>query len=207
MCGGASGWSQLSLVLLALALAVHVAGWATTAWMTYETTNGVISVDVGLWQMESCTSGSCTSASVADQYATDAFNAVRAMETVAFCLSVLALVLLLVYVCSHVDGRHSFALVLLVLMYAAGTLSFIGMLIFVTNVPSPFDVSWSLGLTVIALTLMLICGTLMIPDAFEPDYISNNDRNYERYFGKNRPNSRGVTPISFKDHNNRWANY
>lgn len=207
MCGHASGWSKLSLVVLVLAVSVHIAGWATTSWMSYETTNEVLSVDVGLWQMESCTSGTCTSTSVADQYATDSFNAVRAVETITFCLAVFAIVLLLIYTCARIDNRHTFALVVMIILYAAGILSFVGMLIFVTSLPSPFDVSWSLGLTVIALTLILISGTLMIPDAFEPDYRSDHDRSYERYFGKGRPGSRGVTPISFKDNNNRWANY
>ena len=85
---------------------------------------------------------------------------------------------------------------------STATASFIGMVIFVAKIPSPFEVSWSLGLTVVGMTLFLIAGTLMIPDAFEPD----GHADYYGYQKQGRPSSRGITPITFQDAA-RWGNY
>jgi len=202
MCGSSSGWSKVSLCVLCVAVAVHIAGWATVSWMAYSTSNTAVSIDVGLWKMESCSSGACDTTSIASQYETDAFNAVRALSTITFCLAVFCVVLLLIYTVAHIQRRHTFALVIMIMLYIAGGLSFCAMVVFVATIPSPFDVSWSLGLTVIAMTLILIAGTLMIPDAFEPDYRRHHDDYYDHR--KGRPQSRGITPLSFRDNINRW---
>ncbi|XP_059174071.1 uncharacterized protein LOC131954421 [Physella acuta] len=217
MCGSASGWSKFALIILLVGIAIHIAGWATTSWMTYSTTNNVVETKVGLWRMVSCNSGTCSDTTVASQYETDAFNAVRGLETVTFCLAVFVAVLLMIYMCAEGLRKPTVAAVIMSLLYIAGGCSFVGMVVFITTVPDPYVVSFSLGLTVIAMTLILIAGTLMIPDSFESDY----DDDDEFYNGRRRsvvspmsirkrgPPSRGITPISYKGgvEGSRWRSY
>ncbi|XP_055896591.1 uncharacterized protein LOC106065833 [Biomphalaria glabrata] len=220
MCGPASGWSKVALVVLIVGISIHIAGWATTNWMTYSTTNNALETNIGLWRMIACTSGSCKDTSVASQYETATFNAVRAMETITFCLAFFTMVLLFIYMCAEGMRTPTGAAVIMVLCYVAGACSFVGMVVFITSVPDPFVVSFSLGLTVIGMTLILIAGTLMIPDSFD-----NNDESIDDdddYYGHRRrsavspmplfkrgPTSRGVTPISYKGaiEGSRWRSY
>ncbi|KAH9508574.1 hypothetical protein Btru_052054 [Bulinus truncatus] len=220
MCGPASGWSKVALVVLTVGIAIHIAGWATTNWMTYSTTNNVLETNIGLWRMTSCTSGTCEETAVKSQYETGTFNAVRALETITFCVAIFTMILLLIYMCAEAMRTPTGAAVIMILCYIAGGSSFIGMVIFITTIPDPFVVSFSLGLTVIAMTLILIAGTLMIPDSFE----SNDDMvdDEDDYYGRRRrsvvspmplykrgPTSRGVTPISYKGgiEGSRWRSY
>ncbi|CAL1526275.1 unnamed protein product [Lymnaea stagnalis] len=101
-----------------------------------------------------------------------------------------------------------------------GGCSFVGMVIFITTIPDPYVVSYSLGLTVIAMTLILIAGTLMIPDSFNDN--DREDDDSDDYYGTRRrsvvspmplqkrgPASRGVTPISYRGavEGSRWRSY
>ncbi|GFO24720.1 hypothetical protein PoB_005122500 [Plakobranchus ocellatus] len=219
MCGPSSGWSKVALVVLIVGVALHIAGWSTINWMSYSTTNGVIDTDVGLWRMKSCNSGTCSETSVASEFETDEFNAVRGLETVTFCLSVFTVILLIIYMCVQLGKRQTMAAVIMILCYIAGACSFVGMVVHITSIPSPFEVSYSMGLTVIAMTLILIAGTLMIPDAFEPNYDDDDEEDY--YDPRRRslvspvtsrkrgPPSRGVTPISYLGgtEGSRWRSY
>lgn len=218
MCGPSSGWSKLALVVLIVAVALHIAGWASMHWMSYSTTNGVLETDIGLWRMKSCTSGTCSETSVASTYETAEFNAVRALETITFCMSVFTVILLIIYMCAQIRKRQTMAAVIMVLCYLSGACSFVGMVIHIITIPSPFEVSYSMGLTVIAMTLILIAGTLMIPDAFEPDYNTDEEDYYDTrrrsvvtpISGRKRaPASRGVSPISYVGgiENSRWRSY
>ena len=91
------------------------------------------------------------------------------------------------------------------------------MVIHIISIPDPFEVSYSMGLTVIAMTLILIAGTLMIPDAFEPDYDEEEDDYYDPRrrsvvtpitSRKRGPPSRGVTPVSYLGGTEgRWRSY
>ncbi|BFY98371.1 hypothetical protein BsWGS_01421 [Bradybaena similaris] len=224
MCGPSSGWSKAALVVLIIGMSLHIAGWATNNWMVYSTTNNVVETNIGLWRMVACVSGDCTDSPLESTYETDSFNAVRGLETVTFCIAVFTVILLFIFMCAEMARRQTVAAVIMFLCYIAGASSFIGMIIFVTSIPDPFVVSFSLGLTVIAMTLILIAGTLMIPDSFEPDYNNDSDEDdYEDdYFGRrkrstvspmplrdrDRP-SRGVTPISYKGgaESSRWRSY
>lgn len=70
MCGPASGWSKAAFVVLIIAVPLHIAGWATTNWMTYSTTDKSVETNIGLWRMLACSSGACTDSPVASQYET-----------------------------------------------------------------------------------------------------------------------------------------
>uniref|UniRef100_A0A0B7AF25 Uncharacterized protein n=1 Tax=Arion vulgaris TaxID=1028688 RepID=A0A0B7AF25_9EUPU len=224
MCGPASGWSKTALVVLIVGMSLHIAGWATNNWMTYSNTNNVITINVGLWRMVSCTSGDCTDSPVISQYETGTFNAVRALETITFCVSVFTVILLFIFMCVEMARRQTVAAAIMFLCYIAGGASFGGMIVLATTLPDDFVVSWSLGLTVVAMTLILIAGTLMIPDSFEPDYAREDEDvdNEDDYFGRRKRGTvspmplrdrerppRGVTPISHKGgiEGNRWRSY
>ncbi|CAG5118723.1 unnamed protein product [Candidula unifasciata] len=224
MCGPSSGWSKAALVVLIVGMVLHIAGWATNNWMIYNTTNNVQTTNVGLWRMLACNNGDCIDSPVESNFESDMFNAVRGLETVTFCIVVFTVILLFIFMCMETARRQTFAAVIMFLCYIAGASSFIGMIIFVTSIPDPFVVSFSLGLTVIAMTLILIAGTLMIPDSFESDYNTENEEDdYEDdFFGRRKRStvspmplrdrerpSRGATPISYKGgiEGSRWRSY
>lgn len=207
MCGTASGWAKMAMVCLMLGMILHIAGWATKNWMTYETSGSVLSVDVGLWRQKSCTNGNCQETAVQGQYETNEFNGVRALETITFCVVVFAAVMIFIYVFVEAARRRSVAIVLMVLCFFAGTMSFVGMIIMLAFIPSPFVVSFSLGLTVIAYLLVLIAGVLLIPDVFEP--YDHYRRERSRSDMVTPPNRRGVvTPVSYRNYDGppsyRW---
>lgn len=208
MCGTASGWAKMAMVCLLLGMVLHIAGWATKNWMTYETSGSVLSVDVGLWRQKSCTNGNCQETAVQSQYETNEFNAVRALETITFCVVVFAAVMIFIYVFVEAARRRSVAIVLMVLCFFAGIMSFVGMIMWLAFIPSPFVVSFSLGLTVIAFLLVLIAGVLLIPDVFEPNDHYRRERS-DMVTPYTPPNRRGViTPVSYRNYDGppsyRW---
>ncbi|KAK7116335.1 uncharacterized protein [Littorina saxatilis] len=206
MCGTATGWAKMAFVCLFLAMILHIVGWATLNWMIYETSGNVITANIGLWRQKSCSSGVCNEQSTTDQFVNSDFNGVRALETIVFCLLVFGTVLCGVYIFVEAARRQSVAVVLMILCFIAGTLSCIGMIIFLVTIPSPFIVSWSLGLTVIAFILVLIAGTLLIPDAFEPqDYYMRRSDLVTPYTPP--PDRHGaLTPISYRDNYPNYGN-
>jgi hypothetical protein len=224
MCGPSSGWAKAALVVLIIGMALHIAGWATNYWMTYNTTNNVNTIHIGLWRMVSCDSGNCLDSQVMSQYQTDMFNAVRGLESVTFVLVVFVIIVMFIFMCMETARQQTVAAVIMFLCYIAGASSFVGMIIFVTSIPDPFIVSWSLGLTVIAMTLILIAGTLMIPDSLEPSSDRNDEEEYDEddFFGRRKRSAvspmplrdrdgynRGATPISYKGgvEGSRWRSY
>ncbi|KAL8565208.1 hypothetical protein ACOMHN_001106 [Nucella lapillus] len=200
MCGTASGWAKMAFVCIVVGMALHIAGWATNNWMVYETAGSVLQLDVGLWRQKGCTNGDCVEEAVESRFETDDFNGVRALETIVFCVVVFTTVLMGIYVFFEGARRQSVAIVLMILCFFTGTVSLIGMIIWLATLPSPFIVSFSLGLTVLAFLLVYIAGTLLIPDVFEPmeGYMrSRSDLVTPAYNGR-----RGVvSPISYKGGN------
>ena len=81
---------------------------------------------------------------------------------------------------------------------APGTVSLIGMIIWLVTIPNPFIVSFSLGLTVLAYLLVFIAGTLLIPDVFEPQEPYQRSRS-DLVTPYTPPDRRGgvITPISY----------
>lgn len=190
----------MAFFCLLVGMVLHIAGWATNNWMTYETSGSVLKVDVGLWRQLSCTNGNCKTESVQSTYETGDFNGVRALETITFCIVVFATVLCAVYVFAEAVRRQSVAIVLMVLCFLAGTTSLVGMIIWLVTLPSPFIVSFSLGLTVLALLLVYIAGTLLIPDVFEPrdPYHRSKSDLVSPYTPPYSHRREVITPISYR---------
>lgn len=86
----------------------------------------------------------------------------------------------------------------------AGATSICGMIIWLVTLPSPFIVSFSMGLTVLGFLLILIAGTLLIPDVFEPMDSYNRSGLITPYTPPDRRTV--VTPLSYKGGGaiNRW---
>nr|KAG5709945.1 hypothetical protein BaRGS_029987 [Batillaria attramentaria] len=197
----------MALVCLVLGMALHISGWATKNWMTYETSGSVLQTDVGLWRQKSCNDGVCTETEVQDGYETGEFNAVRALETITFCVVIFASVMIFIYVFVEAARRRSVAIVLMVLCFFAGTVSFIGMIIWLVSIPSPFVVSFSMGLTVIAYLLVLIAGVLLIPDVFEPYEVYHRSRS-DLVTPYTPPGRRGmITPLSYRNYEGGPTSY
>ncbi|ESP01209.1 hypothetical protein LOTGIDRAFT_230597 [Lottia gigantea] len=164
LCSDASGWAKASLVCLIIGLFMHVAGWATLEWMVYSTTNDVLSYRIGLWQMTSCNSGSCETITTPDTFVTGLFQGVRAMETMVFIAALFTTILSGVYVLFESARTRNLAIALMSLCVLTAVFSFIGMILFLAYFPEPYVVSYSMGLTVLAMLLILIAGAFMIPD-------------------------------------------
>ncbi|XP_041374145.1 uncharacterized protein LOC121387182 [Gigantopelta aegis] len=179
-CGDASGWAKMALIVLIIGMCLHIAGWATPNFMIYETASGVLKVTVGLWRMTSCASGTCQELAVTTIYVNELFNATRAMMTISFLLVIMATVLLFVYVFFNSARIQGLAMVCMWLCFAMGLFTMIGMIIWLAYIPSPFVVSFSLGLCILGMILTLIAGALLIPEVFEPRYRADSDRGYSR---------------------------
>ena len=55
--GTASTWAKLALVLIVVAAALHVAGFATNYWMLTETIQENLAFATGLWKAINCSGG------------------------------------------------------------------------------------------------------------------------------------------------------
>ncbi|KAK7116337.1 uncharacterized protein [Littorina saxatilis] len=198
MCGTASGWAKAAFVCAIIGTALHIAGWATNFWLVYELDPdiGEFKQNMGLWWVEICNVLSCTLRELDEAWVNDTVEAIRAMETITFCMAIFGTVFLGVYIFVEGTRTRCIAIVLLVIFYIMGICSMIGMIITIVEAPNPFVVSWSLGLTVLAFLLFLIAGTLLIPDIFEPrEPFSQSD-----FEGPYQPPDRrgAITPVSMK---------
>ncbi|KAK6171206.1 hypothetical protein SNE40_019444 [Patella caerulea] len=164
MCSDASGWAKAALVTLIISVALHIAGWATLNWMAYSTTGNVLTYEIGLWQMKSCNDGDCKKVTLPESFVTGLFQGVRAMETLTFIGLFFTTILSAVYVMVEAARTRKVAVALLALCIVVAVCSFIGMILFLAYFPDPYVVSYSMGLTVLALLLVLVSGAFMIPD-------------------------------------------
>lgn len=57
ICGTATLWAKIALVLIFIALALHVAGFATDFWEQSETIQEITVYDIGLWNAQDCSGG------------------------------------------------------------------------------------------------------------------------------------------------------
>ncbi|XP_076444112.1 uncharacterized protein LOC143282379 [Babylonia areolata] len=198
MCGTASWWAKLALVCMFLAVLLQIGGVASANWMIYKSAEAGIELDVGLWRQKNCTSGTCQSSSVNDAYETEEFNAVRGLETVVLCLTIILSVLLIIYLCAEGARVLNFVVFLIVVCFITGLASLVGTFLWVTTVPSPFVASYSMGLTVLACLLILLAGTLLIPDALNAEDAYPSSRSVSPT-GPSYPDRRTViTPISHR---------
>ncbi|KAK7116334.1 uncharacterized protein [Littorina saxatilis] len=164
MCGTASGWAKVALLVMLAAMCLHIAGWVTQSWMVYEGEGSVILVTVGLWRQEACFQGVCSEFETDTLYVTVVFNVVRILETIVLCVAIIITVLLAVYVFIPAVRLRAVAIALVFLCVVTGLASMIGFIIFMIDVVPPFVVAWSMGLTVIAFLLIWMTGVLLLPD-------------------------------------------
>ncbi|XP_071108710.1 uncharacterized protein [Haliotis cracherodii] len=167
----ASGWAKLALFVLILGAVLDIAGYATTSWVVYQSSDGATKVNLGLWTITACQSSVCQTAAVTDAYVNTLFNVMRIMETIGLIIAVFLCFFVAVYV--FIDSMKTSTIVrtAMVLCFLAGIIIFIGMCLCLAYVPFPYVVSFSMGLTVLGYLLILIAGALLIPDSCEPrDY-------------------------------------
>lgn len=67
-CGSASKWAKIGLVFQYIGLALFLSGFGTIGWMVTQTVQDKTDITVGLFRMIDCSSGSCATSSVDDQY-------------------------------------------------------------------------------------------------------------------------------------------
>ena len=71
VCGTASAWSKIALILIVIGLVLHVAGFATMYWQQIETIQENTVYSVGLWKAYDCSGGHdspCTDHAIPDSY-------------------------------------------------------------------------------------------------------------------------------------------
>ncbi|XP_060073660.1 uncharacterized protein LOC132553433 [Ylistrum balloti] len=162
--GDASSWSKLGLLVVTLALALYITGYATGSWMVERTIRENVDVNVGLWKMTNC-SVSCYESDVPDVYATSNHNAVKIMASIIIGIMAIIFPLYIMYVATVSVRKRGVAMTIIVLCFTGAVLSFIMMIIWFTQLPSNFFVSWSFGLVVFAgLLLLTVAGFLLMHD-------------------------------------------
>ena len=74
MFGTASKWAKIGFFLIVMAFIMHLVGLATDYWMVSNMLLNTVDINVGLWNMQSCTKASCVKASVTDSYKTGKYT-------------------------------------------------------------------------------------------------------------------------------------
>ncbi|XP_069123244.1 uncharacterized protein [Argopecten irradians] len=162
--GDASTWSKIGLLVITLAVALYITGYATVSWMVERTIREKIDVTVGLWKMTNCTS-TCYDSDVPAVYATSSHNGVLILTSITIGIIAIAFLLYIMYVASANVRKRGVALTIIALCFIGALLSLIMMIIWFVQLPSNFFVSWSFGLAVFAgLLLLSVAGFLIMQD-------------------------------------------
>ncbi|XP_033737907.1 uncharacterized protein LOC117325631 [Pecten maximus] len=162
--GDASSWSKIGLLVVTLALALYIAGYATVSWMVERTIREKVDITVGLWKMTNCSS-TCTESDVPAVYATGNHNTVKIIASITIGILAIVFLLYLMYVATVNVRKRGVALTIIVLCFTGALLSLIMMIIWFVQLPSNFFVSWSFGLTIFAgLLLLTVAGFLLMQD-------------------------------------------
>lgn len=209
MCGNASLWAIIALVVIIIAMALDIAGFATMSWMVYQITTN--SVRVGLWKMKSCVANACTESSVSGSLKNGNFYATQGFEVLVLVLLLLAPIAIGVYVFVRSIRGTCLAYTAIIICFAAAFFGFVGMICWLAFVPDPYVVSYSFGLTVLASILAAIAACLLIPEVLDDGrqispknrfwwrhwyIVVKTDENYKSQRGVIRV-FRGMSDISF----------
>ncbi|KAH3841188.1 uncharacterized protein LOC127877982 [Dreissena polymorpha] len=165
--GTASTWAKLALVLIVVAAALHVAGFATSYWMLTETIQENLAFATGLWKAINCSGGhdsACADIDVPSEHKTGSFKAVQAFESIVLVLVVVGAIIAAMYVASERFREISIAITITILCFVAVTLGIISMIIWLVFVASDYYPGYSIGLCVTAFLMCFLAGVLMIPD-------------------------------------------
>lgn len=65
VCGTSTGWAKWAFIVMCIALILFIVGFATHYWMQNE---GTTVTSVGLWRLQTCTSGTCATQTVPSSY-------------------------------------------------------------------------------------------------------------------------------------------
>ncbi|XP_021376370.1 uncharacterized protein LOC110465108 [Mizuhopecten yessoensis] len=159
--GDASTWSKIGLLVVTLALALYIAGYATGSWMVERTIREKVDVSVGLWKMTNC-SDTCLESDVPAQYATGNFNTVKILASITIGVLPITFLLYLMYVATKNVRKRGVALTIITLCFVGAIISLIMMIIWFVQLPSNFFVSWSFGLAVFAGLLLLVVAAFLL---------------------------------------------
>ncbi|WAQ98889.1 hypothetical protein MAR_023262 [Mya arenaria] len=126
MFGSASTWAKIALAFLVVAMALHVAGFATNYWMQTETIQENTVFSTGLWKALNCSGGhdsACNDLDVPSTYNTGSFKCVQAFEAIVLVLVVVAAILAVMYVASDRFRELSVAVTVAIICFVcAGVL-------------------------------------------------------------------------------------
>ncbi|XP_053405962.1 uncharacterized protein LOC123565335 [Mercenaria mercenaria] len=175
--GTATVWAKIALVLIVIAFALQIAGFATDYWQQTETIQENVVYDIGLWNAQNCSGGhdsACDKVSIPDSYINASFNVVRGFECTILILVSIAMVVAALYVATERFREMSIAVCVAVVSFLAVTFGVIAMIVWLAQVPSNHYLGYSFGLCVLAFVLMFLAGVLMIPDI----------RNYQQRRGR-----------------------
>lgn len=174
-CGEASGWAKVGFLLLMCATGLQFAGYLTNNWMTYNTVRDTYDLRVGLWWFTNCSGGAaCHTENTPSQYESFEVTLVRWFEGAAGGMFFLCLVLSGFYVATDRCRTRCVAICLLLMTLLAAGLSIAGIVLWVLQVESPYYPAWSMGLSALASSLVLITAMTLIPDIKEYDYESKS---------------------------------
>lgn len=167
ICGTATVWAKIALLLMFIALGLHVAGFATMYWEQTETIQENTVYSVGLWKSVNCSGGhnsACNNFAVPSTYIKQSFKAVQAFECIVLILLTIIVIVAALYVASERFREMSIAIFVTVMCFLTVTFAVISMIIWLAQIPSNHYPGYSFGLCVFAFILLFLGGILMIPD-------------------------------------------
>lgn len=201
-CGTSTGWAKWAFIVMCVALILFIVGFATNYWMQNESTTVT---SVGLWKLQTCTSGTCDTQSVPSSYKNDNYRATQAFEIMALIMFLVTPVMLGIYVFAAGARSYNFAVVCMVMCFLTAILLFTGSILWIFALYSNFSIAWSYGLTLVALFLALIAGILMVPEVQNFNYYYGEyEDEYENYYEK-RSKIRPTTNYSYSPRSPRYT--
>lgn len=171
--GNASSFSKVSFILTIFAMGIHCGGYSTHYWMKSHTISNALDFTVGLWKVRNCSGyygALCYDSAIPDTYYTDLLVVTQALESCTLVMLVIMMIVSAFYVTSPAVRILKTAVVILIMGLVSFLLSAGGTIAWMFNIPDKHYPYWSMGLTVIAAAIAILCSVLMIPDIRRYDY-------------------------------------
>uniref|UniRef100_A0A0B6YS64 MARVEL domain-containing protein n=1 Tax=Arion vulgaris TaxID=1028688 RepID=A0A0B6YS64_9EUPU len=161
-------WLKVALISFAVGLLLFVIGFATTSWITFPYQRDLHEYrHSGLWQQYSCdTRRYCSTTSY--YILNDYHRAIQAMECLGLIGYILAILILLLYLCADKYRRRDFLQATTAITFAGVLFACIGFALFGSsanreNMYGHYGtIGWSMGIAIAGTVLYAIGGIMLI---------------------------------------------
>lgn len=164
-------WLKIGLVCVSLGALLFIIGFSTDSWMldhgrydhrSYQHHQQQWSTE-GLWRQLVCNVNRCDSSRYRSFQVPDFHKATQAMECLGLICQLLAVLLLVLYICVDQCRRRNVMLTVIFFLFAAVGFMVIGFVVFAVKYEAyGYEVGWSMGIAIAGCILVFVAGIMCV---------------------------------------------